>query len=103
MGRGARRRFGFPFHAGCQRLRRVSTIFRWLVLPRGRQGGGGEVGGARPGSRVAPDVIAAHVVAAVARVPGIPAGVPGALALKVDTHLHFHHLGRALDEVGPRA
>lgn len=100
LGRGARRWFGFPFNARRQRLRRVSAVLRRFVLPRRRRGSVA----CRPRGRV-PDVIAADVVGSRggASVPASPAVARAPFALKVEAHLHLHHLGRALDEIGAGA
>lgn len=93
--RGAGRRFRFSFDPRDWRFRRVGTVLRRLVSPRrrwsrgGRGGGsGGIIGGRR---RIRANIVgrggttASHVA------------VTADLALKVQSHLHFHHFGRALD------
>lgn len=82
--RGTGRRFRLALDPRERWFRRVGTVLRWLVSPRRRRSAGSGGGGGGGG-------IVGRVVGGRRSAPGT--AVAADLALKVQAHLHLHHLG----------
>jgi len=96
--RGTRCWFRFPLDSRNRWLRRVGAVLRGLVSPRRRRS-------RRACGRIIGSGISANVIggrgAGAAATPDV--AVTADFTLKVQPHLHFHHFGRALDQIDARA